>query len=319
MSALPLGLLALAVLAALAWALGEAQAWRDRRALRQLRHLTRRARVETAGTVRVSAESLRRKLAPSDTLSLRLEAALRLRLERAGLAVPPTLFVAGLIGGGGGVALLGLSLDFGVAVSLAFGVGGIGALAALFLHLRSTQRQTAILRGFADATDAMVRSLRAGLPLPEIIRQMSRELHGPIQEMFRRVTEETALGVPLDQAAARAADRMGLPEIRFFAIVLAIQQQTGGNMAESLGNLTDLLRARRRLRDKVRALSSEARASAAIIGSMPFLVAGLLWLANPEYLDPLWRAGTGRWLLLGGLGWMGIGILTMRRMLDLRL
>lgn len=319
MSALPLGLLALALLAALAWGGGELQTWRDRRALRQIRALTRRLPGNALDGPRVTTESLRRKLAPGDSLSLRLDTAMRLHLDRAGLALPPPLFLAGLVAGAGGVTLLGLSLGVGTLVSLALGIGGTGALATTGLHLRAKHRQTVILRGFADATDAMVRSLRAGLPLPEIIRHMSRDLQGPIQEMFRRMTEETGLGVPLDQAATRAADRLGLPEIRFFAIVLAIQQQTGGNMAESLGNLTDLLRARRRLRDKVRALSSEARASAAIIGSMPFLVAGLLWLANPDYLAPLWQAGVGRWLLLGGLGWMGIGILTMRRMLDLRL
>lgn len=318
MTALPIGLMALALLATLAWGIWESQAWRDRRALRQLRQLDRPVR-GAAGGGRVDSARLRRKLTPAEGGLAWLEAALWRRLDRAGVPVPPPLFLAGCIGASGGVTLLAMSLGMGGVSALALGMMGTVGGAALGLNLRAAQRRIAILRGFADAVDAMVRSLRAGLPLPEVIRQMSVELQGPIQEMFQRVTEETALGVPLDQAAARAADRLGLPEVRFFATVLAIQQQTGGNMAESLGNLTDLLRARKRLRDKIRALSSEARASAAIIGSMPFLVAGLLWLANPDYLDPLWRVGVGRGLLIGGLVWMGIGVLTMRRMLDLRL
>ncbi len=318
MTALPAGLFALALLATLAWIIWESQAWRNRRALRQLRRLDRSNRA-LAGGPRIDGARLRRKLAPGDGLLVWLDASLRLRLDRAGVPVPPALFLAGWVGTSGGVTLLAISLGLGGLAALGVGILGTGGLVVLGLNLRATQRQTVILRGFADAVDAMVRSLRAGLPLPEVIRQMSVELQGPIQDMFLRVTEETALGVPLDQAAARAADRLGLPEVRFFATVLAIQQQTGGNMAESLGNLTDLLRARKRLRDKIRALSSEARASAAIIGSMPFLVAGLLWLANPDYLDPLWRVGVGRGLLIGGLLWMGLGVLTMRRMLDLRL
>ena len=168
---------------------------------------------------------------------------------------------------------------------------------------------------FPDAIDLMVRGLRSGLPITETLGVVAEELPGPISEEFRSVTDKMKIGRTMEAALQETADRLGTPEIQFFVITLAIQRETGGNLAETLGNLSEVLRKRAQMKLKIRAMSSESKASAWIVGSLPFIVFGLVWFINPEYManffidQRLMIAGGG------GLVWMGIGVFIMSKMI----
>lgn len=169
---------------------------------------------------------------------------------------------------------------------------------------------------FADAVDVMVRGIKSGLPVGECLNIIARESPDPVGEIFREIVEAQRLGVTTEEALERAQDRMPTAELRFFSIVLSIQQQTGGNLAETLKNLSGILRARKKMKDKVHAMSSEARASAMIIGSLPFLVTGLLTMTNADYIMTLFTDDVGKVLVVGCLVWMGLGIFIMKQMVN---
>ncbi|MFD2263790.1 type II secretion system F family protein [Lacibacterium aquatile] len=287
---------------------------------RRLAALIRQQPAPSDGDGTALADMRRRvqKLAEAPPTGLK---AWTLRLaQRAGMEISPLgywMLTAAVVIALGAL-LIGparLQIPMALSIALAFGAG----LPWFVLSLLAARRQNAFTTAFADATDAIVRNIKAGLSLGEALRMVGREMPPVVADVFRKLGEEQDLGVPLDQALTRAAERVGTPEMRFFAVVLSIQRQTGGNLAETLGNLSGLLRSRKKLRDRVKALSAEARASAAIIGSMPFIIAGLLWLTSPDYLDPLFDSSGGRALLVAGLVWMAIGAFVMRRMVDLRI
>jgi tight adherence protein B len=169
---------------------------------------------------------------------------------------------------------------------------------------------------FADAVDVIVRGIRSGLPIGECLNVIARESPEPVNLVFRELTEAQRLGLTMDEAMERALEMMPTAELKFFGIVLAIQSQTGGNLAETLSNLSNILRSRKRMQDKVKALSSEARASAMIIGSLPFLITGVLWLVSPEYIELLFTERLGQYMILGGLCWMSIGVFIMKQMVN---
>ncbi len=169
---------------------------------------------------------------------------------------------------------------------------------------------------FADALDVIIRGVKAGLPVPECIAVIGREMPDPVGSEFRLISEGTRIGMTLDECLDRAVSRVPTPELRFFAIVLLIQRQTGGNLADTLQKLSDVLRGRKRMRDKVQAMSSEAKASAAIIGSLPVVVGALLALVAPEYIAVLFTTAAGHKLIGGGLVWMGIGVAVMNNMIS---
>ena len=178
------------------------------------------------------------------------------------------------------------------------------------------KRLKAFIRLFADALDVIIRGVKAGLPVPECITVIGREMPDPVGSEFRLISEGTRLGMTLDECLERATSRVPTPELRFFAIVLLIQRQTGGNLADTLGKLSDVLRGRKKMRDKVQAMSSEAKASAGIIGSLPIVVGTLLALVAPEYIGVLFTTATGNKLIAGGLFWMGTGIAVMNNMIS---
>lgn len=212
---------------------------------------------------------------------------------------------------GGLLALAGLA-PFLCLLSAA-GVGLL--LPRLVLRAVVRRRQARFTRHFADALDIMVRGVRSGLPVGECLRIVARESPDPVGPEFQLFTESQRLGMTLKQALDRAVERMPVTELQFFSIVLQVQQQTGGNLAATLDNLSGVLRGRKRLLDKIQAMSSEAKASAMIIGALPFLVCGGLWLANPEYIALLFTQRLGN-VMLGGCGvWMLIGIAVMHKMI----
>lgn len=172
------------------------------------------------------------------------------------------------------------------------------------------------LATFPEAIDTICRGLRSGLPVTESISAVGRELPDPIGIEFQRISDGVRMGRSLDEAMWEVAKRLDTPEYRFFIIAMAIQRETGGNLAETLGNLAELLRKRRQLRLKIRAMSSEARASAMIIGSLPFLMFALLMAVNSEYMMIMLNDLRGKMLLAGGLSWLGLGVFFMKQMIS---
>jgi len=188
----------------------------------------------------------------------------------------------------------------------------------LFLKWRAGRRQRQFLEEFADALDASVRLLQAGMPISEAIAMVAREFEGPLRDEMMRIYENQKIGVPLGQAALEMAGRIPLPEAHMFATALQIQSETGSSLSEVLSNLSSVIRARFRLKRKVKALSSEAKASAAIIAALPILVASGLYAVNEPYVSVLFHSPTGNVLLAGAVFWMMCGILIMRAMINFK-
>jgi len=179
-----------------------------------------------------------------------------------------------------------------------------------------SRRQKAFLEEFANAIDVIVRGVKSGLPVNDCLRIIANEAAEPVRTEFRDLVEGQKVGISLDQGLAKIYERMPLAEVNFFQIVLNIQQKSGGNLAEALGNLSKVLRERKKMRAKIQSVSQEAKSSAAIIGALPPGVAGVLYLAAPEYLMPLFVTTTGHMIIVGGLMWMMIGVLVMRKMIN---
>ena len=169
---------------------------------------------------------------------------------------------------------------------------------------------------FPDAIELMVRGLRSGLPITETLGIVAGEIPGPVGVEFRMVSDKMKIGRTMEAALQETSDRLGTPEFQFFVITLAIQRETGGNLAETLSNLADVLRKRAQMRLKIRAMSSESKASAYIVGALPFIVFGLVWMINPHYMGGFF---TDQRLIVAGIGgmiWMGIGGLIMAKMVN---
>ncbi len=238
-----------------------------------------------------------------------------------------------------GVVLLqaGLSVDAGVFILVCALAATIGAAIPLMLNLafftipvgavllgvgvpkfilkiKAKRRQAAFTAHFAEAIDVITRGIRSGLPVGECLSIIAREFPGPVGEEFTTLVEGQRLGMTLEAVMSRALKRIPTADFKFFAIVLQIQKQTGGNLSDTLENLSDVLRGRKRIKDKIQALSSEAKASAYIIGSLPFVVLGLLYLVNRSYVEVLFTQGIH--LVYGALGLMVLGALVMREMIN---
>lgn len=169
---------------------------------------------------------------------------------------------------------------------------------------------------FPDAIELMVRGLRSGLPITETLGIVAAEISGPVGIEFRAVSDKMKIGRTMEAALQETADRLGTPEFQFFVITLAIQRETGGNLAETLSNLADVLRKRAQMKLKIRAMSSESKASAFIIGSLPFVVFVLVWMINPGYMSGFFVDQRLIIAGIGGLCWMGIGVFIMAKMIN---
>lgn len=194
-------------------------------------------------------------------------------------------------------------------------IGGCG-LPAWFLKRAKAKRLKKFGIEFPNALDVIVRGIKAGLPVNDCLRIIASEATEPVRGEFRQIIEAQALGLPLAEAAVKLYERMPCAEANFFGIVIAIQQKTGGNLSETLANLSRVLRERRKMRDKIQAVSMEAKASAAIIGALPPTVAVLVWLTTPKYIELLWLTQAGKFALVAGAVWMLIGVLVMRKMIN---
>jgi tight adherence protein B len=212
-------------------------------------------------------------------------------------------FIAFWMGGG----LLG-----GVGMAFAAGFG----LPRWLLGYLKKKREKAFLKALPDAVDVIVRGIKAGLPLFESIKVVAADAPEPLKSEFLTIIETQTIGMPLGEACSRLYERMPVPEANFFGIVIAIQQKSGGNLSEALGNLSKVLRDRKKMAEKIQAMSMEAKASAAIIGSLPPVVMALVWITTPDYISLLWTTPMGQFMLVGCACWMTIGVLVMKKMIN---
>ncbi len=206
----------------------------------------------------------------------------------------------------------------GLPVLLALLVGVVvgGGLPHMVVGFLISRRVGKFNAKFPDAIELLVRGLRSGLPITETMGVVGSEVEGPVGEEFRSISDKMKIGRTLDQALQETADRLGTPEFQFFCITIAIQRETGGNLAETLANLADVLRKRGQMKLKIKAMSSESKASAYIIGALPFIVFGMIWMINDTYMQGFFI--DQRLIIAGGGGiiWMGIGAFIMAKMIN---
>ena len=243
-------------------------------------------------------------------------AALSLRLHRAGKDWTVTQYLYTSLGLALGVAVL-LYLKTGAALlSLVVGAFAGAGLPHMVVNRAINKRTNQFISKFPDAIELLVRGLRSGLPVTETLGVVAGEVPGPVGQEFKLVTERIKIGRTMEDALQETADRLNTPEFSFFCITLAIQRETGGNLAETLSNLSDVLRKRAQMKLKIRAMSSESKASAYIVGSLPFIVFVLITWVNPEYVGKFF---TDERLIVAGIGgiiWMSIGAFIMAKMVN---
>ena len=243
-------------------------------------------------------------------------ALLRKRLEMTGKEIALGKYAIVCIGIA--VSVMGLLIMRGAPFVLSlllgifFGVGGPHFIIGKMIRRRINKFNS----NFPDAIELMVRGLRSGLPITETLGIVANEVPGPVGIEFRIVADKMKIGRTMEAALQETADRLGTPEFQFFVITLAIQRETGGNLAETLSNLADVLRKRAQMKLKIRAMSSESKASAYIVGSLPFVVFGLVWMINPHYMSGFFSDQRLEVAGIGGMVWMGIGAGIMAKMVN---
>ena len=214
------------------------------------------------------------------------------------------------------VAALMLLKGLPILLALLFGVF-VGVGLPHFIVGKTIQRRIGKFTAkFPDAIDLLVRGLRSGLPISETIGVVGHEVEGPVGEEFRAVSDKMKIGRTMDAALQETADRLGTPEFQFFVITIAIQRETGGNLAETLANLSHVLRQRSQMKLKIKAMSSESKASAYIIGALPFIVFGMIWVINGKYMQNFFIDERLMVLGMGGIVWMAIGAFIMSKMIS---
>ena len=204
--------------------------------------------------------------------------------------------------------------DFYAAIPLGF--AGAWGMPRWLLSFLKKRREAKFLNAFPDAVDIIVRGVKAGLPLLDCLKMITIEAPEPLRSEFRGIVETQAIGMPLGEACAKLYEHMPLPEANFFGIVVSIQQRSGGNLAEALGNLSRVLRDRKKMKAKIKAMSQEAKASAAIIAALPVAVMTLVYITSPQYISLLWTEPLGRVMLAACVVWMSMGVLVMKKMIN---
>lgn len=241
---------------------------------------------------------------------------LQTRIHRAGLTFSKNVFLIGSLIFG--LLVTGILFITGSSALVSLGAGFVAGLGLprWFLSFKTKRRQAKFLDEFANAIDVVVRGIKAGLPVTDCMRIIANESPPPVGPEFEEIVEGQKLGIPLDQGLERMYERMPLAEVNFLAIVISIQQQTGGNLAEALANLSHVLRDRKKLQGKILAMSQEAKSSAAIIGALPIAVMGLMYMTSPDYISLLWTEKMGHVMLMISAFWMMCGVLVMRKMIN---
>jgi tight adherence protein B len=241
---------------------------------------------------------------------------LSVRIGQAGLDWSKRRFIitSAILGALGFLVALGLNAGLLAAAGMAF-AGGFG-LPLWILKFLKKRREANFLKAFPDAVDVIVRGIKAGLPLLDSLRVITNDSPEPVCSEFRTVLETQSFGVPLGEACAKLYERVPVAEANFFGIVISIQQKAGGNLSEALGNLSRVLRDRKKMKAKIQAMSMEAKASAGIIGSLPPGVMLMVYITSPRYIELLWLEPMGRMMMAACLTWMFLGIMVMRKMIN---
>jgi tight adherence protein B len=243
-------------------------------------------------------------------------APLGVRIAQAGLTWSKRRFITTAGALGFGAFLLVYMSGFGLVPALAAGFAA-GCGAPLWgLSLLKKRREARFLNGFPDAVDVIVRGIKSGLPLLDSLKVIASDAEEPIRSEFRGIIETQTVGIPIGEACLKLHERMPLAETNFFGIVISIQQRAGGNLSEALGNLSRVLRDRKKMKAKIQAMSMEAKASGAIIGALPLAVMLLVWITSPQYIELLWTEPLGRLMMAACAVWMSIGIFVMRKMIN---
>ncbi len=298
----------------------------DDQAEKRLQHVTETKATRVARSSQAEQVSNRKK-AVADTLKeledrqkAKEKVTLRTRLQRSGLNLTPRSFwIASAVSGVVAAALMLVLLpNMHPATAVIAAFVGMFGLPRWILARVTKRRQSKFTDEFANAIDVIVRGVKSGLPLNDCLGIIARESPEPVCSEFRELIDQQRVGMPLNECFDRMIMRIPLQEVKFFAIVVAIQQQAGGNLSEALGNLSGVLRDRKRLQAKVKALSAEAKASAAVLGALPFIVMTLVYLTTPAYIAFLWTTKTGQFLLAVAGVWMTLGLLVMKKMINFK-
>jgi tight adherence protein B len=241
---------------------------------------------------------------------------LHIKIQQAGLSWSKNQFL--MISAGLGLFAFAIAFVMSGALlpALFAGFSAGGGLPLWALSFLKKRREKKFLDGFPDAVDVIVRGIKAGLPLADSLRVIAADAQEPIKSEFKTIIETQTIGMPLGEACGKLYERMPLPEANFFGIVISIQQKAGGNLSEALGNLSRVLRDRKKMKGKIQAMSMEAKASASIIGSLPIAVGTLVWLTSPDYIELLWLTSFGRMMIAACAMWMAIGVFVMKQMIN---
>jgi len=252
----------------------------------------------------------------NETIGKKRRTSLQDQIYQAGMKTKVSAWVRNQVIVGAIVALICFFLQVPLLFCPVFGVAAGYLLPKFYLGQRTKRHQSAYLEELPNAVEAIVRGVKSGLPLNDSMRLVAKEAKEPIKSEFQRVIDQQALGKSTTEAVQMLYDRMPLPEVNFFVVVITVQQQAGGNLSEALGNLSRVLRNRKKMKQKIKAMSSEAKASALIIGSLPFIVALLVTLTTPSYMVPLFTTQIG--LIWLGIAFilMSIGAFMMNRMIQ---
>jgi tight adherence protein B len=246
----------------------------------------------------------------------RNHATIEMRIAQAGLSWSKGRFY--VVSGAVGLALGFLLLVLTGGLLTALGglvVGGVGLPRWLLTFLKK-RRIKKFLDELPNAMDVIVRGVRSGLPLGDCLRMIAAEAQEPVRSEFRAIVESQALGIPVAESIAKLYERVPVPEANFFGIVIAIQQKAGGSLSEALGNVSKVIRERKKMKGKIGAMSMEAKASAAIIAALPFGVAAMTYMTSPDYISLLWTTQIGKVALGAAAVWMTIGVTVMRKMIN---
>jgi tight adherence protein B len=241
---------------------------------------------------------------------------LSVRLQQAGLDWSKRRFMIT-------AAMLGLAAfvvtmlsGVGLLAALGFGFAAGAGFPFWMLSFLKKRREAKFLAEFPDAVDVIVRGIKAGLPLHDSLRLIANDAAEPVRSEFRAIVETQTIGMPIGEACLKLYESIPVPEANFFGIVVSIQQRAGGNLSEALGNLSRVLRDRKKMKAKIQAMSMEAKASGTIIGVLPLAVMALVWITSPNYISLLWTEPLGRVMLACCAAWMAVGVFVMRRMIN---
>jgi tight adherence protein B len=264
-----------------------------------------------------SLDDVLREIEEQQRAKQRAKPMLLARIRQAGLSWSRSTYYAVCVGAGLlCLVVASAGLGQGLLATLGFGVAGALLLPHLYVNYKRNGRFKLFTAEFANAMDIIVRGLKAGLPLADCMKIIAAEAQEPVKSEFKAIIDDQAMGMPVDEAVQRLPGRIPITEASFFAIVIAIQSRTGGSLSEALGNLSKVLRERKKMQAKIKAMSSEAKASAGIIGALPVVVTGAIYLTSPDYIALLFTTTPGNIILACAGFWMLIGILVMRKMIN---